>query len=280
MITSPLISIITPSFNQSQYLEKTINSIINQDYLRIEFFLFDGESKDDSLKIINKYRNQISFFSSEKDSGQSNAINKGLKKCTGEIINWINSDDLLLPGSLDIIAKCFLDNPETDFFYGDTVIIDQFDRPVYTLLSLPFDANILKYGGNLFAQPSCFFHRSVLEKIGYLNEDLHWAMDYEFWMRALHAGCNFTQIPHTISAFRIHNQSKSVSNHKKIQDEYFYSFSEIFYGESSINNKENKNIFRFLKLLYRVIRVLKLAFYRKAFSIFQYSKAVKKISRS
>ncbi len=132
------VSVITPSYNQAEFLEKTILSVINQDYSNIEYIIIDGGSTDGSIDIIRKYENRLAYWVSEKDSGQSHAINKGLSLCTGDLVNWLNSDDLLMPSAIRILVEYYNKYPEIKLFYGDRLIIgsnDQvFEAREFTLL--------------------------------------------------------------------------------------------------------------------------------------------------
>ncbi|HET6765740.1 MAG TPA: glycosyltransferase family 2 protein [Chitinophagaceae bacterium] len=217
-MNSPKITIVIPSYNQGQYIEETILSVIEQQYPNLEVFVVDGGSNDNSVDIIKKYEQNITWWVSEKDKGQSDAINKGLKKATGEIITWINSDDLLTPGSLDKVASHFSDLPDTTGLIHGGVIVFKEDRELetrYTYLPPCLESYL---SGMAFSQPSAFFRKKYLDKVGFLNNELHYGMDYDLFMR-LSLVCNFQPVRDVVSRYRLHDQSKSVAeNHKFMAD--------------------------------------------------------------
>lgn len=209
----PKITVITPSYNQGQYIEDTILSVINQDYPNLEYIIIDGGSTDNTVEVIKKYQDKIHYWVSEKDSGQSNAINKGLRKATGEIINWINSDDQLQPGSLSVIAKHFTDNPDAAIVHGR---IEYFgETKNYYSTNLPLQDIETRYVSHIcMPQPASFFHRKLIDEHGYLDESLHFSMDTDLFLRA---GLHYplVQIEDVIARFRLHQTSKSVSAFSK-----------------------------------------------------------------
>lgn len=209
----PKITVITPSFNQGQYIEETILSVIRQDYPNLEYIIIDGGSTDNTVEIIKKYQNRIHYWVSEKDSGQSNAINKGLRKATGEIINWINSDDQLQPGALSIIAKHFVAHPDAAIVHGR---IEYFgETRNYYSTNLPKQDIETRYVSHIcMPQPASFFRKKLIDEQGYLDESLHFSMDTDLFIRA---GLHYPliQIEDVIARFRLHGTSKSVSAFSK-----------------------------------------------------------------
>lgn len=220
------ISIITPSYNQAKFLEETILSVINQGYHDLEFIVIDGGSKDHSVDIIKAYEKYITYWVSEKDKGQSDAINKGLKKATGEIIGWINSDDLLLPGSLQKIGEIFQSLPENiGVIHGGAIIFEgEKDlREIYNY-GIP---SVEKYlSGMAFSQPAAFFRKIYLDRVGLLREDLHYGMDYDLFAR-LACVCKFQPVDHLFSKYRLHNDSKSVAHSNKFRHDWDRVFFSI-----------------------------------------------------
>jgi len=277
MITPLNISIITPSFNQDKYLEQTIISVLAQDYLNYEYLVIDGGSDDDSTNILKKYNSKISYWISEIDMGQTDAINKGLRKSSCEILNWLNSDDCFLPGAFEKIFNAFNDHPEADFIYGDIELIDESGASLGRILYPQANLNILIYGGNLCAQPACFFRRRVIEKIGYLNQELDWSMDYEFWLRAANEKMVFYHMPEVLAQFRLHSGSKSVSQHNLITQQFFESYWAHFGADRPATNMD-KLQYKLKKMFFRFYRLLLLAITRKSFQPFSYKRALKKIS--
>ncbi len=216
----PKISIITPSYNQCQFLEETILSVLNQDYPNLEYIIIDGGSTDNSVKIIKKYENRLASWVSEPDKGQTHAINKGLNQSTGEILNWINSDDLLSVGSLNIIGKAFSSDSEADFCFGDFSMIDDKGRIIISRKNPLYRFRTLFYGRQLSCQPAVFFRRSVLERIGYLDETLAFCMDLEFWIRAASKGMTFRQTKMLIAVARMHRGSKTARLQEVLHEEH------------------------------------------------------------
>ena len=214
----PKISIVIPSYNQGQYLEETILSVINQQYLNLELFVIDGGSSDNSIDVIKKYKQHLTWWVSEKDHGQSEAINKGLKKATGEIITWINSDDLLMPGCLHKVATHFSELPDKTGLIHGGVIVFREHRELETRFTYLPPCLESYLSGIAFSQPSAFFRKKYLDRVGLLNSDLHYGMDYDLFMR-LSLVCNFHPVHDVFSKYRLHGQSKSVAeNHKFIGD--------------------------------------------------------------
>jgi glycosyltransferase involved in cell wall biosynthesis len=210
----PKITIITPSYNQGAFIEETILSVINQDYSNLEYIIIDGGSTDNTVDIIKKYSDRMSYWVSEKDNGQSHAINKGLRKATGEIVNWINSDDQLMPGALLTIARCFIDNPTAIMVHGR---IEYFGETTnYYSVNMPEKDIEIRYAAHIcMPQPACFFRRKLIEQQGYLDESLHFSMDTDLFLRAgLHYA--IVQIEDVISRFRLHGTSKSVSSFNRL----------------------------------------------------------------
>jgi glycosyltransferase involved in cell wall biosynthesis len=208
-IPLPRISIITPSYNQGQYLEETIRSVLSQGYPNLEYLIIDGGSSDNSVSIIEKYHPFITYWISEPDAGQSHAINKGLQRATGEIVAWINSDDQYCPGAFFTAAQYFMAHPDTGMLYGDLEIINSEDRVLFRKKYRPVNVDDL-LSGYPIPQSSAFFRKGVIRHVGLLDETLHYAMDFDLWMRIFSA-YPVDHIPSFLSRFRIHANSKTVS---------------------------------------------------------------------
>ena len=211
-MTPPKISIVTPSFNQGKFLEETIQSVLGQGYPDLEYIIIDGGSSDNSVEIIRKYQESLAYWVSEPDGGQTQAINKGLKRATGEIIAYLNSDDFYLPGSLQKVADFFSANPDVGLVYGDCNIIDEEGTVVLRKRELQFDYTMgcMIGFGVLIPQPSAFIKRETFQKVGYFNEEFQNAMDAEYWFRVARAA-KIRHIPASLSSFRIHGDSKTTS---------------------------------------------------------------------
>lgn len=180
----PRITIVTPSFNQGEFLEDTILSVLNQAYPNLEYIIIDGGSSDGSVEIIKRFADDLSYWTSEKDNGQSSAINKGWQRATGEILCWLNSDDYLLPGTLLRVAEIFKIHPDAGFIHANAIRIDQAGQPSGEPLGGQFDLHAsLVQSKNPVAQPTTFITRKALDEVGLLDENLHMSMDWDLWIR-------------------------------------------------------------------------------------------------
>ena len=178
----PKISIVTPSYNQGQFIEETIRSVLLQGYPNLEYIIIDGGSTDDSVEIIKKYEPWLKYWVSEPDKGQSHAINKGWKMATGEIFAYLNSDDTYLPGAI-IAAESFLtEHPDISMIYGNCNFVDEEGKVICTYNGKEFDVKEMLFA-NIIPQQTVFFRDYVLDKIGYLDESLHMTMDMDMWIR-------------------------------------------------------------------------------------------------
>lgn len=212
----PVITIITPSYNQGQFLEQTILSVLNQKFAGLQYGVVDGASTDNSRVILERYRPYLDFVIVEPDHGQTQAINKGLRRARGDIVGWLCSDDLLAPGALDIVAQHFADHPHDTWLAGQCLTIDPFGRALHTLTPKPaesLDAALLRSRSRPFElpQPAVFWRRRLHDELGLLDESLHYCMDFEFWCRLLAAGHRPTLLARTLAMYRLHGQSKTCS---------------------------------------------------------------------
>jgi glycosyltransferase involved in cell wall biosynthesis len=248
----PKISIITPSFNQGQYIEDTILSVIQQQYPNIEYVIIDGGSTDNTLDIIKKYEKHITYWISEPDKGQSDAINKGLKYATGDIINWLNSDDYYMPGALRHVASKF-SNENISAYCGRSRVFSNANEYISQGTDV-YTGNLAKtIGWARIDQPETFFHKKVWDAIIKVNEHFHYVMDKELWIRyLLHFGLDgIAKDDKTLVNFRIHDQSKTGAQVEKFSEEtfdLFYSIAEskklpIAAQLSAVANPKSKEIF-------------------------------------
>lgn len=202
------ISVITPSFNQAQFIERTIQSVLNQNCPHLEYFIMDGGSTDGSLDILKKYQTHLDWVS-EPDRGQTDAINKGFKKAAGDIICWLNADDEYMPGALAVVADYFSQHPQAKFLYGDVEAIDEAGR-VYGRRGAvrPTHFEDLVSQGDFIVQPAAFWRADVLAEVGLLDETLRYCMDYEFWLRVSQK-YSLHYIPTPLARERFHAQAKT-----------------------------------------------------------------------
>ena len=205
----PKISIVTPSFNQGSYLESTILSVIGQLYPNLEYIIMDGGSTDNSIDIIRKYEKHFAFWESVPDKGQSDAINKGFQIATGDILAWINSDDMYLPHTFRFISEYFSSNCDDKIVFGNCLKFNQETKKVYgsdvESSHKKLDISLCDY----IIQPSCFWSRQIWEKVGPLNLDLAFSLDWDWFIRAQKLNLKFEPISEFLSIYRIHAQHKT-----------------------------------------------------------------------
>ena len=207
----PSISIVTPSFNQGEFIERTINSVLTQDYPNLEYIIQDGKSTDNTVSTIEKYEDRLKHWESAEDNGQSHAINLGFRHASGEIMAYLNSDDLLLPGTLHYVAAYFDKHPEVDAIYGHRVLINANDYEIGRWVLPPHCKSILEWA-DFVPQETLFWRRSIWEKAGAaIDESFKFAMDWDLIMRFLDAGAKMKRLPRFLGAFRIHQQQKTLS---------------------------------------------------------------------
>ena len=202
-----LVSIITPSFNQASYLKQTILSVLDQDYPRIEYLVIDGASTDDSVEIIKKYADQLTYWVSEKDNGQADAINKGFARATGELIAWLNSDDYYLAGAVSSAVKIFEENPDAVLVYGDMLAVDEHGKTFNTLKYKQLTLKDLLCF-QIIGQPAVFMRRSALEKTFGLDPALHFLLDHFLWIQIAQHG-KILHVDQTWAAARYHAEAKN-----------------------------------------------------------------------
>lgn len=209
-VAYPLISIVTPSYNQGQYLEETIRSVLDQGYPNLEYIIIDGGSTDNSAGIIKKYESKLSFWISEKDSGQANAINKGLKYCTGEVFNWLNSDDYLEPGALFKIAAAF-NNKQVQVVAGKVRNFSTTEEEFVSNQHLSAKGLMCWEPGVQFVQPGVWMRRSMVEACGGIDEHYHYAFDWDLYIRYLSKFPEVKYLDDVMVHFRLHDNSKTNS---------------------------------------------------------------------
>jgi len=215
--------VVTVSYNQAEYLEETIRSVLDQNYPNLEYIVVDGGSTDGSVEIIEKYADQLHWWVSEKDNGQSHALNKGFAQATGEIFTWLNSDDRLTPGSLFTVGQTALLH-NTDIIVGRCARVKNHEIehhhihrcsfPIGQIVPLPLnqllDLENCWQKGLFFHQPEVFFTREIFERSGgTIREDLYFSMDYDLWVRMARAQARMLPIPEILAIFREHEKQKT-----------------------------------------------------------------------
>jgi glycosyltransferase involved in cell wall biosynthesis len=220
MMDQPWISIVTPSFNQGEFLEQTIRSVVSQDYPNVEYIIMDGGSTDESLEIITRYQDRLAYWESVPDRGQSHAINKGFSRATGQILGWLNSDDWLEPGALRRVAEEAARYPEVGAFVGEAHVVDPAGNLVLQKKpgELTFDAFCRWLDGDFFMQPACFFSRSAWNASGPLDENLHIALDLDLWLRMIRR-VPFRPIDRWLATARRHPKAKTRARRREMYAE-------------------------------------------------------------
>jgi glycosyltransferase involved in cell wall biosynthesis len=209
----PLISIVTPSYNQGQFLEQTIRSVLDQKYPKLEYAVQDGGSKDETVDVLNRYHDRLLHVESRKDKGQGNAINLGFTHAShGEIMAYLNSDDLLMPGSLNYVAAYFAAHPDVDVVYGHRVIIDSNGKEIGRWV-LPNHSDLMLTWADYVPQETMFWRRSIWDKAGgKIDESYQFALDWDLLLRFRGAGAKFVRLPRFLGAFRVHESQKTSAN--------------------------------------------------------------------
>ena len=217
-LTWPLVSIITPSFNQARYLESTIRSVLDQDYPAIEYIIVDGGSTDGSLEIIQRFSDRLAWWVSEKDRGQTDAINKGFVRVKGEILAWLNSDDTYQPHAIKEAVNFLRERSEVGLVYGDANFIDENGRVIGRFPAAQTDYRRLRQGYVHIPQQASFWRADLWRKVGPLDPSFYFAMDYDLWVRlAALAPVQYT--PRLWANFRLHSQGKTIAADERCWNE-------------------------------------------------------------
>ncbi len=215
----PLVSIVTPSYNQGRFLKRTIDSVLMQSYPNIQYVVIDGGSTDESIEILRSYRDRF-YWISEPDGGQTNAINKGLARANGEILAYLNSDDILAPRAIERVVHYLQQHPECDMVYGEADYIDAQDKVIgsYKTADYSFDRLLEDC---MVCQPAAFWRSRIAEKVGLFDERLNFAMDYDYWLRIAKAGGEIRFLREKLACSRLYPETKTLSARTKIYQEIF-----------------------------------------------------------
>ncbi len=243
---SPRISIVTPSFQQGHFIERTLKSVLDQNYPNLEYIVQDGGSQDQTVEVLRAYEGRIASWESRPDTGQSQAINRGFSRATGEIMAWLNSDDLLLPGSLRSIADYFAANPDVDVVYGNRVLIDESDQQIGRWILPGHDNKALSWA-DYVPQETLFWRRRIWEKSGgQVDESFRFAMDWDLLVRFRDAGARFAHLPRFLGAFRIHEHQKTSAAINEVGYQEMNRIRERLLGRVPRHDEIRKAVFPFL----------------------------------
>ena len=214
----PRITVVTPSFNQVVYLERTIRSVLDQGYPNLEYIIIDGGSTDGSVEIIRRYADRLAYWVSEPDRGQSEAINKGLRRATGEWVGWQNSDDTYYPGAFHDLAAAAAKHPQAGLIIGDMMLIDEHDSLLRDIRYVKPSYKALLAEGMVLTNQSAFWRSSVHPKIGLMNEGMHYSFDYEWFLR-LTQHAEGVHVDRVWGALRLHGETKTSLQAQRFHEE-------------------------------------------------------------
>lgn len=206
----PVVSIVTPSYNQAKYLEATIQSVLAQDYPQIEYFVIDGGSDDGSLEIIQRYADRLAGWASEPDQGQTDAINKGFARASGQIMAWLNSDDTYEPGAVTAAAEFLRTHPEVGLVYGDANFIDAAGKVIGKFNAQQTSLKRLQRGGVYIPQQAAFWRAELWHQVAPLDPSFYFAMDYDLWVRLARV-TEIRYTPQLWANFRLHGDAKTIA---------------------------------------------------------------------
>ena len=264
-------SVVTPSYNQGNFIEKTINSVLLQKDVTFDYFIIDGGSNDQTLDILKKYKTKINFVS-EADNGQADAVNKGIRKSDSKYIAWINSDDIYYKNALNEVKQTFEKYPNVDLVYGNAFHINEKDAFIENYPVEDWNIDELK-NRCFICQPAAFFRRSVIQKFGYLNENLQYCMDYEFWLRLSTCNIDAIRINKVLAGSRMYDDNKTksqiISVHREIvimlkekfklsPDRWIFNYSIVIIRKLKLNEK--KFMFKFLFAFFSILVSLRFNF--------------------
>ena len=259
------ITVVTPSYNQGKYIKRTIESVLTQEVNDLEYIVMDGGSTDETISILKEYGDKI-IWKSEKDKGQTDAVNKGIREAHGEIIGWLNSDDIYYPGAIKKVMQIFEEKPDVNVVYGNANHIREDDSFIEEYYTEDFDYERLK-DICFICQPSLFFRKKLVEKYGYLDDSLQYCMDYDYWLR-LGKGERFYRLNELIAGSRLYEDNKTLGARRKVHEEmlamqeknlgkasekWIYNLAHVIVDEMGIpREKDGRTNPEFAKMLAKV----------------------------
>jgi hypothetical protein len=212
----PTISIVTPNLDGGEFLEQTLRSVLDQRYLHLEYIVQDGGSTDGSLEVLGRYAARLDHLACERDRGRTHAVNLGFEKSRGEIMAWLSSDDILLPGALDLVGRYFAGHPEVEVVYGHRILIDEQGLEIGRWVLPPHDGRILSWA-DYVPQETLFWRRGLWERTGgQVDESFRFALDWDLLLRFRDAGARFVRVPRFLGAFRVHEAQQTMRDIEQI----------------------------------------------------------------
>lgn len=245
------VTVVTPSYNQGMYIRRTIESVLSQEIDDLEYLVVDGGSNDETISILKEYEGKLTWVS-EKDKGQTDAVNKGIRAAHGDIIGWLNSDDIYYPRAIRKVLEVFENHPEVNIVYGNANHIREDDSFIEEYYTEDFDYEKLK-DVCFICQPSLFFRKSLVDKYGYLDDKLQYCMDYDYWLR-LGKGENFYRLNELIAGSRLYDDNKTLGARRKVHEEmlrmqeknlgkasekWIYNLAHVIVDEKGIPREKN-----------------------------------------
>jgi glycosyltransferase involved in cell wall biosynthesis len=204
----PKISIVTCSYQQGRFIDSTLRSVLEQNYPNLEYIVVDGGSADGSVQAIQRHAAQLAYWVSEPDKGQTDALSKGFQRCTGDVLGWLCSDDLLMPGSLERVGRFFAEHPQADWVFGDALWIDAQGKALRPKKEMPWSSAVFLFDHNYLAQPSVFWRRGLFERAGGLDSRWNLAMDADLWLRFARLS-RPQHLSHYLSCMRFYPEQKT-----------------------------------------------------------------------
>ena len=244
--TAPRLSIVTPALNSCQFIERTIRSVLDQEYAPLEYVVKDGGSSDGTLAVLDRYRPSLTAVDVGSDTGQANAINRGFDRTTGEIMAYLNSDDILLPGALRYVAAYFVTHPDVDVVYGHRILIDEHDREIGRWVLPPHEDAILSWA-DYVPQETLFWRRRIWERVGgHLDDSFNFAMDWDLLLRFRESGARFARLQRFLGAFRVHDDQKTSSHLLDIGVREMERLRERTHGRSITTPEVRRRVRKYL----------------------------------
>jgi hypothetical protein len=240
----PTLAVVTPSYNTGRYIGDAVRSVLEQDYSRVDYVVMDGGSTDATVDVLRSFGPRLQWVS-RKDKGQSDAINSGFARTRGEVFGWLNSDDTYAPGAFRAVAEVFAAHPDVDIVYGDATYTDHAGRHIARCVHVePFNRERLFRCSDFIVQPAAFFRRRIFEKVGGVDVSIHWAMDYDLWLRMVAAGAKAAYLRRVLASFRWLADNKTATGSHGRLDEIARVLGRQGYPLPAYNTLERCNLHR------------------------------------